>query len=67
MSYRNQSVDLHYKLVGWFLYDAGFLAEGASKNVLAIKDTYMMNTVLTVVKRFGTSFKTFVNEILLLF
>ena len=34
------------------------LTEGVSEKLLAIKDTYMINTVVIVMKRFGTSSKT---------
>ena len=37
--------------------ELGFLAEGVSKRILAINDTYMINTVVIVVKHFGTSSK----------
>ena len=56
MSYRNQSVNLHCKIVGWSQYDAGFLPR-VSERILAINDTYMINTVVTVVTRFGASSK----------
>ena len=34
-----------------------FRAEGVSERILAINDTYMINTVVIVVKHFGASFK----------
>ena len=42
-------------MVGFYMMQV--LTEGVSERILASKDTYMINTVVVVVKRFELSYK----------